>query len=180
LILIYLRKLHWDIIHHNLFDLSDEIGGKIVRHGFASRPFYYGIYQGYKLTVNFSSEKTKRGRKNYLDISINRKIDKSITIASVKWLKENNADLLKNFIPFRDQEINKYGISICGKQSLCPEKLEQNMKEYIKNMDNFNFIFLGGSGVLLEIVCDNLAYASKHPRLKLNIDTLLSLVKVLT
>ena len=180
LILIYLRKLHWDIIHHNLFDLSDEIGGKIVRHGFASRPFYYGIYRGYKLTVNFSSEKTKKGRRNYLDISINKKINKSITIASVEWLKDNNADLLKNFTPFQDRAINKYGISRTGRQKSCSGNLEQKIKKYLISISDFNFIFFGASGVLLEIVCDNLAYATKHPRLKVNIDTLLSLVKVFT
>jgi hypothetical protein len=179
LILIYLRKLHWDIIHHNLYDLIDEIGGKVIRHGFATRPFYHGIYQGYKLTINFSAEKTKKGRRNYVDISINKKVGKSITIASVKWLEENKADLLKNFIPFHDQDINQYGISITDKQNIYIKKIENKIKHHIKSMDNFNFIFLGASGVLLEMVCDNLAYTTKHPRLKENIDSLLRLVKVI-
>jgi hypothetical protein len=179
LIMIYLRKLHWDIIHNNLYDLIDQIGGKVIRHGFATRPIYYGKYKGYELTINFSTEKTKKGRKNCIDVSINKKINNSITIALVKWLNENNADILKNFLPFTHTDIDKYGISVKDKQDIIIGKLENKIKDYIKCLGDFNFIFLGVSGVLLEIACDNVAYATKHPKLKEKIDCLIQLVRVI-
>ena len=36
-IINYLRKLHWDVIHHNLLELVDDIGGKILRQGMLGR-----------------------------------------------------------------------------------------------------------------------------------------------
>jgi len=161
------------------YDLIDDIGGKVIRNGFASRPIYYGKYKGYDLTINFSTEKTKKGRRNYIDISINKKISNSITIAMVKWLRENNADILKNFLPFNHPDINKYGISIKDIKNIIIGKLENRIKEYIKSLGDFNFIFLGSSGVLLEIACDNVAYATKHPRLKEKVDCLIQLVEVI-
>ena len=179
LILIFLRKLHWDAIHHNLLELADDIGGNIIRHGFATRPIYHGKYGGNELTVNFSTEKTKKGRLNYIDISLNRNIKYSLTLASEKWLNENNAELLKNFIPFKNKDINMYGISFAGKEAVTIQNIENNIKNHIKSMSSFNFIFLGGMGALLEIECENIAIATKHPALKNNIICLINIVKSL-
>ena len=177
LILIYLRKLHWDAIHNNLFDLVDDMGGTIIRHGFATRPIYHGKYQENELTVNFSMEKTKKGRVNYIDISLSKKIKYAITISSKKWLEENNAELLKNFIPFKDKEINKYGMSLEKTKNIDIDEIESRIKNPIKHMDSFNFIFFGGTGVLLEIESDNIARATRHPALKNNIIWLVNLVE---
>ena len=72
IIINYLRKLHLDAIHFNLLSLIDDIGGAVIRKGFLARPVYHGSYQGIEVTINFSSERSQKKRRQYLNISLAR------------------------------------------------------------------------------------------------------------
>ena len=77
-------------MHNNLFDLVDEFGGNVYRRGFLARPVFHGTYKNCEVTINFSQERINSKRKNYINISIDKKINKSVTIVSLDWIKSQN------------------------------------------------------------------------------------------
>jgi hypothetical protein len=174
LLVNYLRKLHWDSIHFNLLTLADNVEGEIFRRNFMARPVFYGKYNGIEITINFSSERTGKGRNNYIDISFSKKVKHTFTISSLDWLHER-----KDASPeeYREIEISgqkKYGIRKGGSK-LYSEKIIK----CIETLDPFNFIFAGGTGVLMEIQCKNTAMATKHPLLMEKIEALNDFLKAL-
>lgn len=167
LLINYLRKLHWDAIHSNLFDLVDEIGGNIYRRGFLARPVYHGNYKNSEVTINFSQERINSSRKNYINISINKEIKESVTIASLDWIKSQNesVDDLK-VITINDSQ--NYGIRITNINNTDKKELVSK----IKNLIPFNYIFLGKTGVIYEKESKNLAIDTKLDLLRVQIQTI--------
>ena len=170
----YLRKLHWDAIHLNLLNLADQIKGEIYRRNFMARPVFHGKYKGYELTINFSSERSKSGRNNYIDISINKKVMKPFTISSFEWLKERNDSSLDEYKEMKISGEMKYGI-----RKGSPKLFSEDIIQSIQKLHPFNFIFAGGTGVLMEIQCKNTAITTKHPYLKERIELLYSFLKAI-
>jgi hypothetical protein len=174
IIINYLRKLHWDNIHFNLLTLADEIEGEIFRRNFLARPIFYGKYKGIEITINFSSERISKDRSNYIDISLNKNVMHSFTIASLAWLRERK-DSSEN--AYRELEIagqRKYGIRK-GDARFYTKKITN----LLQKLDPFNFIFAGSTGVLMEIQCKNTAVATKHPLLKQKIESLYNFLEAL-
>jgi hypothetical protein len=170
----FLRKLHWDSIHFNLLTLADEIEGEVYRRNFMARPVFHGKYKGIELTINFSSERTGNGRSNYIDISFNQKVVHPFTISSLSWLRERKDASLAEYQSIEISGEKKYGVRK-GASMLYSKKIIS----YIQKLDPFNFIFAGGTGVLMEIQCKNIAIATKHPNLKNRIEVLYTFLKAL-
>ena len=175
-VIIFLRKLHWDAVQLNLFQLQNAIGGKVIRKGFLTRPLYHGTYKNMALTINFSTEKFKKNRSNYIDITIDKKFKHPLTISSLDWLRE------------RDESVSEYEpIKIANKNyGLRREKnirvIKKNRKDdfisYIKHLDPINFIYFSKNGLLFERECQSIAHETEYAKLKDTVDQLYNLLEV--
>ncbi|RMH63512.1 MAG: hypothetical protein D6677_06990 [Calditrichaeota bacterium] len=153
--LIYLRKALWDSVHRNLLDLEDKYGGKVIRNGFASRPVYKGVVHQADVTINFSTERGRRGRETYLDIAIDRSSPVSITIAESDWLRSQETDN-----PPSDTVV------LAGKTRYHIMPAHNRKLERIITRDDFNaalarfndlaYFFVGKTGTICEFRVTNL------------------------
>lgn len=160
-LLLYARKSQWDTIHRNLLDLEDHYEGKVIRRGFAARPFFYGKINGYSLTLNISSEKLANERLNYFDISWGLPTSESFTIAEKKWLakhRDKEADILPEIE-------NDYGqrFGLIHKDLNKAKEIMQHpaVLKFVNEFKNLCYIFLGKTGIICEFSAENLAEASK-------------------
>jgi len=161
LLINYLRKLQWDAVHSNLFDLVDEFGGDVYRRGFLARPVFHGTYKNCEVTINFSQERVNSKRKNYINISIDKKINKSITIVSVDWIKvQNESTEGLEIISMNDSK--EYGIRIKNINNTKKNELKSQLEKLIP----FNYIYLGQTGLIFEKESNNLGSETKMDSLK--------------
>jgi hypothetical protein len=171
----FLRKLQWDAIHNNLLDLTDDIGGQVIRQGMLGRPIFHGNYRKLDITVNFSTERSKKGRNNYIDISIGRNFNQTFTISALDWLREREGSALDEFTEISMNSQKKYGMRSKSGLDVIKKNMQQKFYELLQEMDPFSFIFIGYNGLLFEKRGGNLAMSTKHPVLKKNIDSLIEL-----
>ena len=174
----YLRKLHWDAIHHNLLDLVDEIGGEIYRRGFLSRPIYHGEYKGNEIAINFSLEKMNNKRVNYLDISLGKEFRNSVTVSSLKWLQDRR-ESTENYLELDDTDIREYGILKKDLQRVFKGKPDADFIKNVKKLVPFTYIFIGQTGILFEMECNNFAQCTKHPQILNLIEILSEISKII-
>jgi len=172
----YLRKLQWDAVHANLVKLEDEIGGKILRKSMLSRPVYHHKYKENDITINFSSERTKKGRSNYINFSFGNEFKNTFTISSIQWLEEREESTAEYEV---FEKLQEYGIRKKDKINILKKSNEENFITILKNLDPFNYLFVGHTGILFERKCENLAMDTKNPKLRNTIDTLIELIKVI-
>jgi hypothetical protein len=178
-IINYLRKLHWDVIHHNLLDLVDDIGGKVIRQGMLGRPIYHGQYKKLDITINFSTEKINKNRRNLIDISIGTPIEQSFTISSFNWLEEREESALSEFSQIELQTKNKYGIRNISVENLVKKNSIKKFYQNLEKLNPFLFLYAGKNGIIYEKEGGNLAISTKHPAMKDEITSLAALVGVL-
>ena len=166
--------MHWDAVHNNLFDLVDEFGGNVYRRGFLARPVFHGTYKNCEVTINFSQERINSKRKNYFNISIDKKINKSVTIVSLDWIKSQNesTDDLEIISMNNSQQ---YGIRIKNINNTKKNELKSQME----NLIPFNYVFLGQTGLIFEKGSKNLAIDTKSDAMKPYIETVYNLSNIL-
>jgi hypothetical protein len=177
-ILNILRKFQWDVIHNNLLDLEDEIGGSILRKGFLSRPVFTGKYEGSELTINFSQERIKNKRLNYINVSMNIRIKNSLTIISLDWLKDKKESTDDLEIVNID-ESSKYGIRKSSSKNIFKKDSQKKIKQLIAQLHPFTYIFVGQTGIIFEKDGENLAITTKKSLLLEIINLLLKMGKTL-
>lgn len=175
----YMRKLHLDAIHFNLLDLVDTIGGQVLRKGFLSRPVYHGAYKGIDLTINFSTERSQKKRRQYLNISMAKNSDNNITISTDEWIQGRNESSSTIFEPLEINGDVKYVIRKPRNISYLKKDHKNIFKECIKNLTPFTYMYFGQNGLLFERECDNVALCTKHPNLENIIELLFKLTKTL-
>ncbi|TFH01221.1 MAG: hypothetical protein E4H13_05490 [Calditrichales bacterium] len=173
------RKLHMDAIHYNLLDLADEIGGEVLKRGMLSRPVYHGDLNGMDLTVNFSTERVQKKRRQFINISIARVLQNNLTIATRQWLENTAGSAPEEFDILEIDSDTEYLIRKSSKKSYLRKNGQDEFSECLKKLSPFNYIYGGPTGILFEQECENLATCTKHPQLKENIDHLYRLAKVL-
>lgn len=178
-IINYLRKLHWDVIHNNLLDLVDDIGGKVIRQGMLGRPIYHGKYEKLDITINFSTEKGDKGRKNLIDISIGIPLKQSFTISAYDWLKEREESAIEEFADIDLGGSKEYGMRNTSGKDIVKKNMQKKFHDILKQLDPFLFLFVGLNGVIYEKEGENLAVSTKHPALKSNIMSISTLIGVL-
>ncbi len=165
-LLLYVRKSQWDTIHRNLLDLEDHYQGKVIRRGFAARPFFYGKINGYSLTINISSEKLGKERLNYFDISWGLPTNESFTIAEKKWLSKHR-DQEVDFLPEIENDYGQKFALIHKDQKRAKQVMQHpSVKQFINEFKNLCYIFLGKTGIICEFEAENLAEASKFALLQ--------------
>lgn len=168
-----LRKLHWLSIQKNLHDLTDNIGGDVLRKGFLGRPIFHGRYKDMDITINFSTERTRKGRVNYLDISIGTAMEQKFTISSLSWLRERGEESVENFEPLSAKN-SEYGVL---KNHLLKIKKE-SLEKLITDLSPFVYVYGGQNGLLFEKECQNLVICTRHPKLQDILDKLAKLINM--
>jgi hypothetical protein len=171
----YLRKLNLDAIHFNFLELADAIGGQVIRKGILSRPVYHGAFKSIELTVNFSSERTQKKRRQYLDISMAKNSSYNITISTRDWIEGRNEESSSDFVPLDIPGDVNYVILKPDDVTYVKEINEKRFIECVKNLTPFTFIYIGQNGILFERECDNIAMCTKSPKLKDTVELLFEL-----
>ena len=178
-IINYLRKLHLDAIHDNFLELADSIGGQVMRRGILSRPVYHGAFKSIELTINFSSERAQKKRRQYLDISIAKNTMYNITISTQDWIADRNEDSSSAFEPLKIPGDVNYVILRPANVTYVKKNNENKFIECVKDLTPFTYIYIGQNGILFERECDNIAQCTKPPKLKDKIELLFELSKTL-
>ena len=179
IVINYLRKLHLDAIHFNFLELADAIGGQVIRKGFLSRPVYHGAYKSIELTVNFSSERSQKKRRQYLDISMAKNSTYNITISTQDWIEGRNEESSTDFVPLEISGDVNYVILKQDNVTYVKKENESKFIECVKNLTPFTFIYIGQNGILFERECNNIAQCTKPPQLKDTVELLFELSKIL-
>jgi hypothetical protein len=174
-----LRKLHLDAIHFNFLELTDAIGGQVIRKGILSRPVYHGAFKSIELTVNFSSERSQNKRRQYLDISMAKNSNYNITISTRDWIEGRNEDSSSDFVPLEIPGDVNYVILKPDDVTYVKKINEDRFIECVKNLTPFTFIYIGQNGILFERECHNIAICTKPPKLKDTVELLFELAKTL-
>jgi hypothetical protein len=178
LVLVWTRKLHWDAIHMNLLELVDEFGGDVIRNGFSARPVYKHNFDGIELIINFSSQRTQKGRTHFMDISLGREFKAHFTIAARSWLQREHGQADAGYqpddlLPGDDYALRKGDDG--GRISADPAAF----KEAIEKILPMNFMYIGATGALYERECDNLAMATRPHELIPLINNLKTVIGVI-
>lgn len=178
-IINYLRKLHLDAIHDNFLELADSIGGQVMRRGILSRPVYHGAFKSIELTINFSSERAQKKRRQYLDISMGKNSKYNITISTQDWIADRNEESSSAFEPLKIPGDVNYVILRPANVTYVKKNNENKFVECVKDLTPFTYIYIGQNGILFERECDNIAHCTKPPKLKDKIELLFELSKTL-
>jgi hypothetical protein len=171
----YLRKLNLDAIHFNFLELADTIGGQVMRKGILSRPVYHGAFKSIELTVNFSSERAQKKRRQYLDISMAKNSSYNITISTRDWIEGRSEESSSDFVPLDIPGDVNYVILKPDDVTYVKEINEKRFIECVKNLTPFTFIYIGQNGILFERECDNIALCTKSPKIKDTVELLFEL-----
>ncbi len=178
-IINYLRKLHLDAIHFNFLELADSIGGQVMRRGILSRPVYHGAFKSIELTINFSSERAQKKRRQYLDISMAKNSNYNITISTQDWIADRNEESSSAFEPLKIPGDVNYVILRPANVTYVKKNNENKFIECVKDLTPFTYIYIGQNGILFERECNNIAQCTKPPKLKDAIVLLFELSKTL-
>ena len=171
--------MHWDAIQHNLFDLTEKIGGSVLRKGILARPIYHGKYRNMDLTINFSTDKSEGKRKNYIDISIGKKLSSAFTISALDWIRESSAGSLEEFTPIELHTHTVYGIRQHKGKNLLQRQRKNEIIDCLHQLDPFRFLHASTNGVLFEKEGDNLGISTKHPNLEKYIEALYQFIRTI-
>lgn len=178
-IINYLRKLHLDAIHDNFLELADSIGGQVMRRGILSRPVYHGAFKSIELTINFSSERAQKKRRQYLDISMAKNSKYNITISTQDWIADRNEESSSAFESLKIPGDVNYVILKPANVTYVKKNSENKFIECVKDLTPFTYIYIGQNGILFERECNNIAQCTKPPKLKDKIELLFELSKTL-
>ncbi len=176
--MIFLRKSMWDAVHRNLLDLEDRYGGQVIRNGFASRPVYKGKIRNRDITINFSSERSRAGRMNYMDISINAESTLTLTIAESNWLTIQNpeAPLSKTVV---ETDGTRYHLMPDDNRKLQRLAAREDFVKAVGRFDALAYFFIGKSGVICEFKMDNMAHDTEFELLNGRLQNIFILLSVI-
>lgn len=148
-----------------------------MRQGFFARPVYHGRYRDADVTINFSGERSKKGRANLIDISLTTALHKSITISSFPWLQEIGEKTISEYQPLPGDYAPVYGIRLAESPELKTRLSSADFQEAITILNPFRFVFMSPRGVLFEKESEHLPQNTRHPRLREQLDGLIKLIR---
>ena len=131
------------------------------------------------MTVNFSSERSKKGRQNYIDISMECPTKGSFTISSLDWIREQNAGSAEDFVLIESESKKKYGIRDQPDSKSLLQTHGGKISDILHRLDPFLFIYAGANGILFEKAGGNLAISTRHPGIKKILDVLIDLSRII-
>ncbi len=165
IILLYIRKSLWDVVHRNLLALEDNFEGKIIRKSFLARPVFHGKINGAQVTLSFSSAKSANGRVTYLNISYDLPTKTSLTLSAKNWLEEQNAGELDDYTTLENDYGEKFIIRPISNKIVKQLTEDTILMEFINEFRNLAYYFSGKTGILCEYIIDQTAEATKFDQL---------------
>lgn len=156
-VLVYVRKSMWDAVHRNLLDLEDIFEGKVIRTSILARPVFHGKINGILITLNFSTEKTQKGRITYINISYDLTSKFSLTLSAEEWLAEQGAGEQEDHTKVK----NKNGKTFLIRPISNPEVKElisdKVFTDFIDQFSNLAYFFSSKNGILCEFMTEHFA-----------------------
>jgi len=178
-VLVLMRKSMWDVVHRNLLDLEDAYEGTVIRNNFASRPVFHGNIRGTDFTINFSTEKSEGKRVYYVDISYSVLARFNCTIAGKKWLDEQQAGSIDDFVLLTNNAAKEFIVRPISDKRVEDLGKHPALNNVINNIDGLAYIFIGKSGILCEFETQELPKYTEFKLLNENILLLDKLGKAL-
>ena len=152
--MVWIRKTMWDAVHRNLLDLEDQIEGKVMRRGFASRPFFHGKYNGYDITINFSSEKTAGKRLTYVDISYSIQSMVSFSVSEKDWLTSQQAETPRDFSEWQNAAGKILVLRPISDKQVQKLLGNKTFKNIFDQQGDLAYIFVSKTGLLYEYITE--------------------------
>jgi len=176
-ILVWVRKLQFDVIHRNLLELEDAYGGTVKRGGLASRPRYSGEYKGNKVSVSFSYESKKESKHYYLAVTMQCRSPVQFTVLSRDWLAEQ-ADAHEEGKKTKAIANGKYLIEVT-KAHLLKKIPVKKVEQIIRQLDPFAYILIARTGIIMERISEHLVRDTQFAVLSETFEQLYQLQQVL-
>ncbi len=176
-ILVWVRKLQYDVIHRNLLELEDAYGGKVKRGGLASRPRYVGEYKGNKVSVSFSYESKKESKHYYLAITMQCRSPVQFTVLSKDWLAEQ-ADAHQEGKKVKAIMNGQYLIEVTKAPMLKKIPLKK-VEPIIRKLDPFAYILIAQTGMIMERISKHLVRDTQFNEISETFEHLYQLQQVL-
>ncbi|MEL6821021.1 MAG: hypothetical protein AAFP70_04605 [Calditrichota bacterium] len=174
--MIYIRKLQFDTVNDNFMELEDELGGKVNRAGFASRPSFTTLYKERKATISISSEK-KPGeeRQYYINLTMQAQSKASFSLLSSQWVQEENDTETDNqMIPMLDGQFLLRPTNPAKLHHLQTPRLEKVLPE----LAPFVYILASPTGMILERSSTNLKHDTRPKEMRDLLAAMLKLAKL--
>lgn len=152
--MVWIRKTMWDAVHRNLLDLEDQLEGKVMRRGFASRPFFHGKYNGDDFTINFSSEKSAGKRLTYVDISYSIHSTVSFSVSEKDWLISQQAEAPRDFSEWQNAAGKTLVLRPVSDKQVQKLLDDQTIKNIFNQQDDLAYIFVSKTGLLYEYITE--------------------------
>lgn len=165
IILLYVRKSLWDVVHRNLLALEDNYEGRIIKKSILARPVFHGKINGKLVTLSFSTAKSNNGRVTYLNISYDLPTNISLTLSASKWLKEQNAGELDDYTTIENDYGEKFIIRPISAQIVKTLSDKNILKEFVNEFRDLAYFFSGKTGVMCEYVIEHAAEATEFGQL---------------
>ncbi len=153
-ILIWVRKLQFDVIHRNLLELEDAFGGKVRRGGLASRPRYTGSYKGNKVSVSFSYESKENSKQYYIAVTMQCRSPVQFTVLSRNWLA-HQADAHQEGKNVKAIADGHYLVEVSKSHFMKKIPLKK-IDPIIRRLDPFAYILVAQTGMIMERVSTHL------------------------
>ena len=171
-LLIYIRKTMWDAVHRNLLDLEDRIDGRVIRRGFATRPFFHGRMNGSSFTINFSTEKKEGKRNTYIDFSYEKASKITYTISDKSWLEKQTDESPSDFLTVQNSSGREFVVRPASDKEV---KKLTGKKEFedIINMAGLAYVFAGKTGMICELISEEVIKSTEAE----NLDNTLELIR---
>jgi len=153
LLLVWLRKVQYDAVHHNFLDLQDHYGGRVIRAGFAVRPQYAGHYKKNRITVSVSSEGKRGERRYYIAVTMQSHASVYFTILSRRWLEDRQGRSRKdNVVPLLD---GQYLLEV-PRVALLRQINVNALNAIVEKLHPFAYVLIAKTGIILERLSTNL------------------------
>ena len=164
--LIFIRKTMWDAVHRNLLDLEELYEGRVLRRGFATRPYFHGKMDGSAFTINFSTEKKAGKRNTYIDISYERASAITCTCSDRQWLETQTNDSPSNFLTIQNKRGKEFIVRPASDKHVQKLARDDRLKKAL-DLDGLAYIFIGKSGLICELVSEEIIKATQAENLDL-------------
>ncbi|MCB0280106.1 MAG: hypothetical protein KDD94_11410 [Calditrichaeota bacterium] len=176
ILMIVLRKMQYDKTHINLLDLSDQIGGKVIRKSFANQPVFQGNYNGGILQISFSKDKIGSEHVYYINFSMGISVKSTVTITSKRWLQA--MDESDNLNTENTVSIDGFVLRSTNKTLLKNLSESNKMQSILQKLEPFAYLLISPDGLLFDKQSTDILADTHVDKMKSTITDLADLVTI--
>ena len=132
----------------------------------------HGRINNRALTVNFSTEKQAGRRLTYIDISLDKGSKVSCTISNKDWLEGQNPDKIEDYISVKNNSGQEYIVRPASNKAVKNIINQEAFQEVINDLPGLAYIFTGRSGIICEIITEDVVKAVEFENMEKNLQIL--------